>query len=174
MTEWRQIPGLPGYEASRCGSIRSIDRVIEMKNGRKRLHRGVVLRSGYHSAKFRYPQVNFGKMGTYTVHYLVAITWIGPKPGDSYQVRHLDGNPENCTAYNLKWGLPVDNQEDRFLHGTASIGELHGMSVLTADDVIEIRKSLAAKVPQSRIAKMFGISQSQVSHINTGRNWIHV
>lgn len=174
MVEWRPIPGFFGYEASKCGSDRSIDRVIEMKNGRKRRFYGVVLRPSYHSNEFRYPQVNFGKMGTHKVHYLMAITWVGPKPGDQYQVRHLDGNPENCAASNLKWGTPTDNQEDRFLHGTASVGMKSGVSVLTDGDVIEIRRALAKKIPQSKIGEMFGISQSHVSHINTNRNWSHV
>ena len=174
MTEWRQIPGFPGYEASRCGSIRSVDRVLEMKNGRMRRFLGTVLKPSYHSKEFRYPQVNFGKMGTCKVHYLVAITWVGPKPGCQYQVRHLDGNPENCAAFNLKWGTPEDNQEDRLLHGTASVGESHGRSVLTAEDVIDVRWALARKIPQTRIAAEFGVSQAQVSHINTKRNWNHV
>lgn len=102
--EWRPIPGYLGYEASKCGSIRSIDRAIETKSGVKKHLSDKVLKPGFHSKEFRYPQVSLGKNNGHKVHYLVAITWVGPRPGETYQVRHIDGNPENCAAYNLKWG----------------------------------------------------------------------
>lgn len=171
---WKEIPGVFGYEASFCGQIRSVDRILEMKNGVSRTYRGRILKPGFHSEEFRYPQVNLGKAGNYKVHYLVAITWVGPKPGDHYQIRHLDGNPENRAATNLQWGTPAENQADRFIHGTASIGEKHGKSFLTNSDVIEIRRELEIKTVQLDIANKFGISQSLVSHIKTGKLWSHL
>jgi group I intron endonuclease len=45
---------------------------------------------------------------------------------------------------------------------------------LNEDDVRRIRELLAAGLPQSKIAKMFGVSQARVCEINTGKAWGHV
>jgi len=45
---------------------------------------------------------------------------------------------------------------------------------LNEDDVRRIRELLASGMPQSKIAKMFGIAQSNVCLINTGKAWSHV
>ena len=45
---------------------------------------------------------------------------------------------------------------------------------LNEDSVRRIRELLATGLPQSKIAKMFGVSQSRVCEINTGKAWSHV
>lgn len=50
-------------------------------------------------------------------------------------------------------------------------GERNGMTHLTADDVRAIR---ASKLPQSKLAAQFGITQSGVSLIVRRKNWAHV
>lgn len=51
-------------------------------------------------------------------------------------------------------------------------GEAHNLSKLTVQKVLEIRRLYAAKrYFQKDIAKMFGICQSEVSHIVLGKIW---
>jgi predicted XRE-type DNA-binding protein len=50
-------------------------------------------------------------------------------------------------------------------------GELGPNAKLTARDVAAIRSMIAAKIPQKRIAEKFGVKQSTISHINTGKTW---
>jgi len=52
-------------------------------------------------------------------------------------------------------------------------GSRHGMSKLSDADVRRIR-ALRGKRRQADIAVSFGISQSEVSDIQTGKRWRHV
>src|SRR5690349_6456701 len=45
-----------------------------------------------------------GKLRHFMGHLLVCEAFHGPKPFPEAQVRHLDGNPANNNARNLKWG----------------------------------------------------------------------
>ena len=53
-------------------------------------------------------------------------------------------------------------------------GERHGCAKLTAGDVHEIRRRIAAGDSHSAIAADYPISKSMVSRIRTGRAWGHV
>lgn len=53
-------------------------------------------------------------------------------------------------------------------------GENHGMSKLTANDVIGIRAELASGKTQSEIANAFHISRTVISQINSGKRWKHI
>ena len=64
-----------------------------------------------------------GKRRKFRVHQLVALAYHGPKPGEDYEVRHLDGNPKNNRAGNLAWGTRSENAKDRVKHGRQYIPE---------------------------------------------------
>jgi hypothetical protein len=53
-------------------------------------------------------------------------------------------------------------------------GEDNGFSKLTSEQVIAIRQRLLLKESQDKIAKDFGVSQTCISGIATGRHWKHV
>lgn len=105
------------------------------------------------------------------VHILVCEAFHGPKPSPLHQVRHLNGDPTDCSAGNLAWGTAVQNAADRDAHGTTPRGELHGLSKLTAAQVLEIRQLAAEGVHQRAIAADYGISQPQVSSIHRRKVW---
>ena len=51
-------------------------------------------------------------------------------------------------------------------------GSANGWSKLTEAQVQEIRKLLAANImPQTRIAKLYGVSPHAIGYIKTGRTW---
>lgn len=118
MTEWRPIPGHPGYEASSEGEIRSVERVVTYVNGRQRRFPSVVLktRMGHH-----YPVVAIGTGGRYRgshpVHQLVAAAFHGVRP-DGMHACHNDGNIWNNRPSNLRWDTPSENVWDQVRHGT--------------------------------------------------------
>ena len=104
-------------------------------------------------------------------HRLVLEAFVGPRP-EGMECRHLSGNPQNNSVDNLCWGTPVENQGDRKIHGTNSIGEGHGSSKLTSIEVMEIRDLLAGGLfTQQEIGDMYGIMQAQVSMIKLGKTW---
>lgn len=59
-------------------------------------------------------------------------------------------------------------------HGARARGEGHGASVLTEANVRELRARAQAGVPQSALAREFGISASHVSQIVRRKAWSHL
>lgn len=47
---------------------------------------------------------------------LVGEAFLGPRP-DGLETRHLDGNPANNSARNLRYGTKSENAQDRVRHG---------------------------------------------------------
>lgn len=99
--EWRPIPGVEGYEASRLGHIRSLRRAAP------RELRGTVGPCGFHTVTIVFPSGRrCRRVGT-----LVALAWLGPRP-DGTEVRRLDGDTLNDRADNLAYGTPAQVAND--------------------------------------------------------------
>ena len=137
--KWKSIPGFDVYEVSDTGLIRSVDRWIYPKTGDKYYLCGCILRQ--HSNRNGYLRVALYKEGvgkTRDIHRLVTLAFLGPCPA-GMEVRHLDGSRTNNNLANLKYGTLSQNQQDRFKHGTACIGEKHPLCALTDKQVQRIR-----------------------------------
>lgn len=105
------------------------------------------------------------------VHRLVLETFVGPCPL-KMECRHLDGNKQNNNLSNLCWGTASENQQDRVGHGTSNQGEKNPAVKLTEEEIKEIRKIYKIKyVFQRKLAKRFGVSQSQISRIINDTSW---
>lgn len=119
---WAPIPGFEGrYEASDSGLIRSLDRVIETRNGSRwkpgqpgtpgiRRLKGRVLRPGKIGSLEHLHVVLAGRVDR-TVHSLVLEAFVGPCP-EGMEARHLDDNPTNNHLSNLVWGSRSENSYD--------------------------------------------------------------
>jgi hypothetical protein len=70
-----------------------------------------------------------------------------------------------CNPQHLRWGGRKQNALDQ-----RDLGRVPGQK-LTWDDVEEIREMLKDGWKQEEIAAVFGIDQTQVSSIKTGRSW---
>ncbi len=153
MTEWRTLPSNPKYLISDDGQVRHRD-----SDKPRRLQpdaRGYLYVGFWQDRKMRFR----------TVHTLVAEAFIGPVP-EGCETRHLDGNPSNNRADNLKYGTKKENMADREAHGRTRRGELGGNAKLPDNDADFIRLGYAAKLfNQYELAAIFGISQAQVSNI---------
>ena len=110
-----------------------------------------------------------GRYRTRLVHRLVAEAFYGREPEGLNQVRHLNGDQKDNAPENLDWGTQEDNWSDRLVHGRDT-GERHHAAKLTAETVEKIR---AAEMPQRAVAARFGVAQSTVWAIRTGRYWQH-
>lgn len=110
MTNWRDIPDHPGYQASNDGRIRSIDRVIADTIGRRRKLRGVVLAT-FPDDK-GYLRVGFGH-----VHRFICMAFHGAPEATGLHAAHRDGNNQNNHPDNLYWATIAENNRDILRHG---------------------------------------------------------
>ena len=112
------------------------------------------------------------------VHKLVAEVWI-PRPSEIYtKVRHLDWNLKNNHVSNLQWATLKESiklvAEHTKLRRIDSKAKFINNSKLKEKDVMLLKSMLQRGVSQSQIAKMFCISEMQVTRIKRGENWGHV
>lgn len=101
---WKDIEGFEGlYQVSDLGRVKSLDRIITYKDGRKYHYPEKILAAPLDSKG--YPQVVLckeGKRVTERVHVLVAKHFIGERP-EGYDIKHIDGNKAKSAVSNLKY-----------------------------------------------------------------------
>jgi len=93
---------------------------------------------------------------------------------DGLCVLHHCDNPGCVNPRHLFLGTKADNIHDMMSKGRAVYvrGEANGGGgKLTESDVYEIRSFLHADYTQKSIAKIYMVSQTMISHINTGKEW---
>lgn len=120
---WRDIPGYPGYQASREGQIRSIDREWQQlsKQGTLHTHRikGRVLKPAP-SQSGHLTLVPGRAHGTTNVHKLVALAFHGLCP-EGKEVMHLDEDETNNRPLNLQYGTRGENMKSCWAAGKREV-----------------------------------------------------
>lgn len=116
MTEWRAIPGHPGYEVSDDGRVRSLDRLVGGRWGARRFPGANLTPS---PDKDGYLRVGLGRgNGRKPISRLMLLAFVGPAPADKPLACHRDGVNSNNVLSNLYWGSNSDNTLDQVRHGT--------------------------------------------------------
>jgi len=117
--EWRKIPGFKGYEVSNRGRVRS----YHLRGARRDKcgpHPHLLSPStkgiGYECVQLR----RNGKSHVRTIHSLVALVFLGPRPSGK-QCCHNDGNPSNNCIENIRYDTPGGNAIDRARHGNSPL-----------------------------------------------------
>jgi len=106
-------------------------------------------------------------------HRLSYLIHKGEDPGNK-QVCHTCDNPRCVNPEHLFIGTSQDNHDDMKNKERHTFGEKSGTAKLEENDVVQIKGMLKLGITQVKIAKMFGVSQIQISRINTGRQWQHI
>lgn len=157
---WEPIKGYEDiYLISDCGRVWSIIRNKEKKPSTTSGHLQIQLHRK-------------GSRSFFYIHQLV-LQHFGPaRPSAAHEVNHKDGVKTNNHIYNLEWVTRSENTKHAFDNGMCRAdGVYNGNSKLSYNEVEEIRRQLRNGIKQSLIAEQFGICQSTVSAISTGRNW---
>ena len=82
------------------------------------------------------------------------------------QACHKCDNPVCIEVNHLFLGTIKDNADDRDRKGRTAKGSSNGQSKLTDDQVLAIKSSTKS---QSKLATEFGLNQSQISRIRSGK-----
>lgn len=121
---WRPVVGYEGiYEVSDQGRVRSLDRFFMRRHGEGYRLRGRVLSPVYQKG---YPTVKLSRSGSVKgrpIHILVAEAFIGPRPVEYVQVRHLNDIKTDNRPSNLAYGTRSDNAQDSLRNGTHANAE---------------------------------------------------
>lgn len=89
-------------------------------------------------------------------------------------VLHSCDNPGCCNPEHLSAGTQLDNMRDCRSKGRNASGERNGRAKLDAQAAEQVRVLYATgEYTQAELGRQFGINQSQVSYIVTGRYWKH-
>lgn len=108
---------------------------------------------------------------SWTIHH-------GPIP-DGMLICHHCNNPPCCNPAHLFLGSHTDNAYDMYNKGRKPFdnyarGESAGGAKLTNFKVLEIRNRYANGEKQTHIAKDYGVTQSAVWAIVSGKTWRHI
>lgn len=180
MTErWMPISGYEGlYSISNMGKVKSFNKVIwrKSKNGGawKEYNGGVLSQrmstSGY--IKVELCDLYGNKRGLF-IHRLIADAFIGDIP-DGYVVNHKDGDKTNNIVSNLE----IVSKRDDILHAYATglrkpvrwDKTNYANAKLTEKDIIDIRKN-KGKIIGRELAKIYNVTQANISRILTNQTW---
>jgi hypothetical protein len=184
---WRWVPGYRNlYKVSDAGRVKSVTRVVHMKDGRVQVRTGVVLKPGdlvSPSGKI-YKVVSLwrdGKGRMHQVHRLVALAFI-PNPDSKPEVNHENGKTSDNRASNLTWMTRLENVEHAistglFRHDIRNMpkGVANHNAKLTEEDVRRIKRLVSDGTDSfTAIARKFGVSTMVVYQIRKGLAWSHV
>jgi len=176
---WKLIVGYEGYyEVSSLGNIRSVNRTVLDKNGRRIQLRGRMLKpekSGYNR---NYRSVNLSKEHVIVhreVHVLVAGEFLGEKP-DGTEICHNDGVGYHNAVDNLRYDTPSSNSQDARGHGLLVVVESSQQSKLTELQVKEIRERHKNGTGKSlrRLGLEYGVGGGAIRKIVLNIAWKHV
>lgn len=121
---YKAIKGYEGiYEINELGKIRSIDRIVESKDGKVMKFKGRDLKP--QMSKKGYSIVRLYKNGVaknWKVHRLVAEVFL-PNPDNLPEVHHLNHDTKDNRVENLKWVTIYEQRDD---HWKAAISKANG------------------------------------------------
>jgi len=175
--QWRSVPGYEGaYMVSDDGQVRSLSRRVKHAlGGWRTLTERILAQSpdgkGYMTVALHMK----GRQKSARVHVLVKDAFHGPRPPGRVEVCHGDGVPGNNVLSNLRYDTHANNVRDRKGHGTDNSGARNGCAKLTVELVREIRQAHArAGARPVDLAKLYGVSESCIRGVTSGRRWAHV
>jgi len=168
---WRVVPDSDErYQVSNYGRIKSF--AYNKKDGQ--------ILNGFVINGFKQVQINTKKSKRkFYVHKFVAQIWIS-KPSDKHNfVIHLDGNLRNNHISNLEWHTRETLTEKHRELGNLKNKNTNRKNIIRNSklnelDIRHLKSMLEKGIVQSKIAKLFCISEMQVTRIKRGENWGHI
>lgn len=143
------------------------DKVPMREEGKCWLWHGAMLKGGYGQIKIA---------GTPVQAHRFAWSFVNGEIPEGMVIRHTCDNPSCVNPSHLLLGTHKDNVADKYARhrNHSQIGSDNNCSKLTEADVVEIKYRLSEGEKQKDVAKVFGITQCQVSNIATGKQWGHI
>ena len=167
---WKDIKGFEGrYQVSNMGRVKSLERTVTRKNGRKQIIQERILKT--HPYRDGYLRValydSCGKRKSFLVHRLVCEAF-HKNPENKPCVNHIDEDKTNNTASNLEWCTVKENNN----YGTRNERAGKASGKARSKSVGQYtRDGKLIKVWQSAIdvERQLGFSQGNISKVTRGK-----
>lgn len=165
MTEerWVSVAGYEGlYEVSSLGNVRSVDR-IDCRGHRRK---GRALRPGSTVDGYRTVVLcRNSHMNPQRVHRLCAIAFMG-KPPEGIEVNHINGVKTDNRIENLEFVTKSENLQHAIRTGLKRVRVCEDSPHATLNNMqVRIIRRCEGDLPQSYVAKVFGVSQTHIGRI---------
>lgn len=174
---WKDIKGCEGrYQISNLGRVKTMKGTAIDKRGRLSTRKEMILKNaittnGYLNIYLGKP---YSKM--FRVHRLVALHFI-ENPNNYPCLDHIDCNPLNANALNLRWCTLAMNQQYSIAlgRGNRPFGISKKDAKLTDEKVKEIRLLYkTGKYTHRKLAEIYEIDHSNITRALNGKLWKHV
>ena len=170
--KWMLVKELNGDPLLHHYKISNLGNVIKIKKGKGE---GEV----FHPKNIGgYPYISLTTLSKYResvyLHRLVAELFVKPKNDDCIFVVHVDFDRSNNRADNLEWVTRRELYEHRKQNPKRPKIN-YSVYKLNEKKVLEIKRLLKHEnIRLKEIAKMYGITHTQLNRIRSGENWGHV
>jgi len=179
--EWIDIKDFEGiYQITRCGKVRSLDKIVNCYPDTKRIVKGKILKAMLGKNGYYYFQLSdeHNKRTNKYLHRLLCIAFIW-NPINYPSVNHKDGNKTNNNLDNLEWCTQKQNMRHGYSTGLIPKkvnpkGEKGIAAKLTDNQVKEIKKRLNIGDRIIDIAADYPIKEGAIGEIKAGRSWGHI
>ena len=163
-TEWRPMPKIKGYKASRDGRILKLAYEIRLPSGHARKKQERIVKQS---------KTSDGKMvvsvhgRTKLVHRLIASAWLGSARYKSIEC--IDGDYANCAVDNLKYVSRTKTSIKPYQNGFS-----RGTNGLTTDKVHGIRAKIRGGYTSVEVARFYGVSEATISRVINKSRWWYI
>jgi DNA-binding transcriptional regulator YiaG len=167
---WRPVP-----EFEHLYSVSSLGR-IQRTAGGKGVRAGRILK--VRPKKSGHLRVVLCKNGVVTeksIHQLVALAFIGPRP-QGKEVNHVDRVPDNNRSTNLEYLTPIENVRHSIDNiRAARFKRTHCVHAkLSPDNIRQVRQMFNDGVKTKTIARIFNVHYNTVRAIFNGKAWQNI
>lgn len=107
-------------------------------------------------------------------HRFALVLATGEPRDPSLEATHACGNSACVGVHHLRWGTHAENMADKIVHGTLSLGELHGNSILTDTAVLNMRSARASGRTFQSVDDEYGVSLRAAWKAIRGQTWHHL
>ena len=169
METWKNIKGYEGlYQVSTMGRVKSLERTIIKKDGRKQTVKERILNPGIDRGGYLLVTLCAGgKRKTLKVHRLVCEAF-HDNPNNKSDVNHINENKTDNRACNLEWSTRRENLN----HGTHNERMVKTLSKPVGQYTLDgelIKVWVSAREAQ----KQAGFSYKHISNVATGKHKTH-
>lgn len=175
---WQDIPKYEGYyQCSTDGEVRGVDRLVKHPTGMC-IKKGKVLKQNTGSNGYKMVSLlKEGRQMSFTVHSLMARTFLAGYDPSVNDVNHKDGNKASNRLVNLEIINRSGNIRHAYANGlrVATRGNERYNAKLNEISVRKIRQQFACgNVTKKELGNEYGVSATIIAQIINRKKWAHV